>query len=105
MSETGRIFNKEKLSQMKSAPQKLSKWVQLKTYSERTTHQKRLGLVLNGKQLDVLVLLKNWNDFISSLRRTKDEMPKKCPQLPKIVKSRNFSLISQRIAIRKQSQY
>ena len=35
--------------QAKSVPQKLVNWVQLKIYSERTTREKKLVLVLNEK--------------------------------------------------------
>ena len=49
-----------------NVPQKLVKWVQLKYYSERTTHQKRLGLILNESYLVGLRSLKKWIDYIQS---------------------------------------
>ena len=46
--------------------------------------------------------LKTWIDYIQSFWRTKEEMAKKLPKEPKIVKNCSFLLISQRIANKNQ---
>ena len=58
MSKIGRNKNIEKLLQTKCALPKLPNWVQLKFYSERTTPQKRLVLVINGRYLTGLTSFK-----------------------------------------------
>ena len=60
--QNGRNSDIQKLLQTKSALPKLVKWVQLKIYSKRTTHQKRLGIVLNERYFDRLMSLKRWFD-------------------------------------------
>ena len=78
--------------QTKSVPRKLPNWVQLKIYSERITYQKNLDVALNGGYLNGKLSLKIWIDYIQSLWRTEEEMAKKRPKKPKIVKNRSFSL-------------
>ena len=62
---------------MKSTMQKLVNWVQLKIYSEWTTDQKKLGIVLDEIYLDGLMSLKRCFDYFQSFWRTKKEMAKK----------------------------
>ena len=63
-----------------------------------------LGIVLNGRYLDVTETLERRIDYIHSFQRTKQEMAEKRPKWLKIVKNHGFSLISQRIANRKPLQ-
>ena len=81
--------------QTKSVQQKLVNWVQFRNYSEWTTRQKMIGIVLNEKYLDGLMSLKSWIDYIQSFWRTEEEMAKNRPEQPKSVKKPSFSLISQ----------
>ena len=105
VSKIGRNWGIEKLLRTKSALQKLVNWVQLEIYSEWTTQQKRLGIVLNGRYSDGIMLLERWIFYSHSFWRTKGEMAKKRPKWPKIVKNRSFSPISQRITKRNRLLY
>ena len=104
MIEIGRNWNIEKLLQTKSALQKLENWVQLKKYSQWTTQQQMLGIVLNGRYSNGIMSLKRWSDYIGSFGITKEEMAKKRPNQLKVVKNRSFLPISQRRANRNQLQ-
>ena len=66
---------------------------------------KRLGVVLNRRNLDGLTILRKSKDYIQSFWRTEEEIAKKRPKKPKIVKNRSFLLFSYWIAIRNQPEY
>ena len=55
-----------KMFQTKSVLPKLPNWVQLKIFSERTTHQKRLEIILNERYLGRLMSRKRKIDYILS---------------------------------------
>ena len=56
-------------------------WVQLKNYSERTTHQKMLAIVLNGWYMNGLVSMKSWIEYFPPFWKTKEEIAKKRLQI------------------------
>ena len=50
VSKIGRNWDSEKLLQTISVLRKSQNWLQLKIHSGRTTHQRKLGVVLNGRK-------------------------------------------------------
>ena len=49
--------------------------------------------------------LKRWFDYIWSFWKTEEEIAKKRPKKPKIVKNRSFSPISEQVANKNQPYY
>ena len=82
-NKIGRNLDIEKLLQTKSALEKLVNWVQLNIHSERTMHQKRLRLVLNGNHSDGLISLKRLIKYNQYFWNIYEELAKKRPKILK----------------------
>ena len=72
---------------------KLPNWVQLKIHSERTTHQKRLVVVLNGRYLNGIMSLKNGLIIFSYFRELSNKSPKNAQKSLKSSKIAVFRLL------------
>ena len=81
---------------MKSALKKLVNWVQLKIYSESTMQKNAQNNFTRKKFRWTKIPEKmNWLHFL--ILENWEEMAKKRPKKPKIVKNRSFSCIIQRV--------